>query len=132
MSVKIKKKKTKNQGTSYNLKKSFIISAVVGIIIYCLMLSAAAFIMTHTQVKTAVLPYIYLSIGAVSSFISGLIVCRNVKHKKILVSLASSFIVLILIFIPIIAVNNKDLSINSLLLIPAVILPGMLSSIISK
>lgn len=132
MSVIIKKKKTKNQGVNYNLKKSFVISAVVGIIIYCVMLSAAAFIMTRTQVKTAVLPYIYLSIGAVSSFISGLIACKNVKHKKIVVSLVSSFIILILIFIPIIAVDNKDLALNSLLLIPAVILPGMLSSIISK
>ncbi len=132
MSVKIKRKKTVNQGGSKKITRSFILSAVVGIIIYCVMLSAAAFIMTRTQIKTVILPYIYLAIGAVSAFISGLIACKNIKHKKITISLISSFVILTMIFIPVLAVGNKDLSLNSLLLIPAVILPGTLSCVISK
>ena len=35
-------------------------------------------------------------------------------------------------FVPIVAANNKDLSLMSLILIPAIILPGLLGGIISK
>lgn len=131
MSVKIKKRKT-NTGVNNNLKRNMIISAVTGIVICFALLSVTAFIMTKTEVKTNILPYIYIAIGALSSFISGLIACRSVKHKKALISLASSFVILTAMFIPIVISDNKDLSLMSLILIPGIILPGLLSGIISK
>lgn len=131
MSVKIKKRKT-NTGVNNNLKRNMIISAVTGIVICFALLSVTAFIMTKTEVKTNILPYIYIAIGALSSFISGLIACRSVKHKKALISLASSFVILTAMFIPIVISDNKDLSLMSLILILGIILPGLLSGIISK
>lgn len=132
MSVKIKKKKKTKSGINNILKHNMINSAVTGILICFALLSAAAFIMTKTEINTSVLPYIYIAIGAVSSFISGLISCRGIKHKKALISLASSFVVLTALFIPILITDNKDLSVRSVILIPGIILPGLLSGVITK
>ena len=132
MSVKIKKKKKTNTRVNSNLKRNMIISAVTGIIICFALIAVTAFIMTKTEVKTSILPYIYIAVGALSSFISGLIACRSVKHKKALISLASSLVIVTAMFVPIIAADNKDLSLMSLILIPAIILPGLLGGIISK
>ena len=123
MSVEIKKKKKTNARVNSNLKRNMIISAVTGIIICFALLAVTAFIMTKTEVKTSILPYIYIAVGALSSFISGLIACRSVKHKKALISLVSSLVIMTAMFVPIVAADNKDLSLMS---------PGLLGGIISK
>lgn len=132
MSVKQPKAKKKREKKSSILVHNLIISAIVSICVYAVLLSISSIIIMNTEISPDIYTYIYLGICALTSFAGAIAICRSIKKKKIFVALISSFIVLILVFTPIIITDNASMSASSLLLLPAVFLPALVAALISK
>lgn len=132
MSVKQLKAQKKREKKSSVLAHNLIISAIVSICVYAILLSISAIIIMNTDISQDIYAYIYLGICALTSFAGAAAICRSIKKKKIVMALISSFIILILVFTPIIIADNANMSASSLLLLPAVFLPAAIAAFISK
>lgn len=132
MSVKQTKIKKKRETKSSILTHNIILSSVVSICVYVVLLSISAIIVMNTDIKPDTYAYIYLGICALTSFAGSFVICRAVKKKKMIMAFISSFIILILVFTPIIIADNASMSASALILLPSVFLPAVISALISK